>query len=1000
MLNFSGQVKRRNINLGSKNKSNTREDILLKAERERAKRAEERKMLNAALVIESSIRRHLTCKKLFSGGQPGELPPVLSGDTNLAYHLFPAYGARLLTYVDGVTLRGLLENSSKVLASYPGKLVNLQVTRTLQRLEDDFLVDYLLDALNMDYLDAESFIRDGLCNFLKGTKTLSDQNCSRICRVLQQLQVTEPATSDVIRPLYSLDCSEALLTANQNLDQPATSTIPTFSLLQRLASRSLYPGNTETLPMEQTEKLSEPVSTVEFLNLCYLLSNHRTPNRMMITALTNTITRINLQSDPITPTQLAAYQPYITTIYHSKVLLDNILGNVTATDEQRLDLTAIETLLQISELEPISQKHNLLVVMLTNVSFRQRIFDGLLSLEGTALYIATEMMNLYFMMVSDTELFYDGELGAVKGKGNTGLVSRETLCKFTERLKQFVFKELWEGKLLRDVDTVGVPNDGKSKFKVLDIAIDLLRRIYLRDSRVHFCSVQEVDKRIRSGNNNSNDVPRFWESRDEQFLKCNLYKLLDQFNEAYKERYNSLKLEGFSNIQKKMKGQPLKLEILNEKRDEWLRVNGQRAVRKLEILLRVPFFIPFEQRVDMFYTLVALDKQELNINNDINPWEFMILPWGPPASFNRQSSVISREHILEDAMKAYGNIGERFKTKLSVTFVNEFGPEEGIDGGGVTKEFLTSVSEEGFKDEKYGLFQTNEQYELYPRPTRDFPKLRMLEFMGKVVGKCLYDQVLIDVRFADFFLKKLLNYPQAFQCTFDDLNSLDSTLYSNLTKLLSMNEEELESLDLYFETPLVVQEPNSSGNNRITTDELIPGGRNVRVTKQNVLQYVLQVADYKLNKSLLEPTVWFHRGISELIAPIWIEMFNSVELQMLISGGTRAFDVTDLRTHTEYGGYEETDTTIRYFWELLNEMTVEQKCQFLKFVTSVPQAPLRGFVTLEPKFGIRNAGQDLSRLPTSSTCVNLLKLPDYRDKQLLREKLLYAINSGARFDLS
>ena len=1000
MLNFSGQVKRRNINLGSKTKPKTRDDILLNAERERAKRAEERKMLNAVLVIESNIRRHLTCKKLFLGSQPAELPPILSGDASLAYHLFPAYGARLLTYVDKTILKELLKNSCEVLANYPGNLVNLQVIRTLQKLEDDSLVDFLLNALNMDRLDAESFVRDGLCNFLQGTKALSDQNCSQICRILQRLQQTELAASDIIRPLYSLDCSDALLTANQTSGQSETSTIPTFSLLQRLASRSLYPGNTETLPIGHIERTLEPVSTVEFLNLCYLLSKHRTPNRMMITALTNTITRINLQSDPITPTQLAAYQPYITTIYHSKALLDNILYNTTATDEDYLDLTAIETLLQISELEPISQKHDLLVIMLTNVQFRQKIFGDLLSLEGTALYIATEMMNLYFMMVSDTELFYDGELGAVKGKGNTGLVSRETLCKFTEMLKQFVFKELWEGKMFRDVDTIETPNEKKkNNFKVLDIAIDLLRRIYLRDSRVHFCSVSEVSKRTNGGGN-SNDVPRFWESRDEHFLKCNLYKLLDLFNEAYKERYNTLKLEGFSSLQKKMKGQPLKLQILNEKRDEWLKVNGQRAVRKLEILLRVPFFIPFEQRVDMFYTLVALDKQELNINNDINPWEFMILPWGPPASFNRQSSVISREHILEDAMKAYGNIGEKFKTKLSVTFVNEFGPEEGIDGGGVTKEFLTSVSEEGFKDEKYGLFQTNEQYELYPRPTRDFPKLRMLEFMGKVVGKCLYDQVLIDVRFADFFLKKLLNYPQAFQCTFDDLNSLDSTLYTNLTKLLSMSEEELESLDLYFETPKVVQDSNSSGNNRITTDELIPGGRNVKVTKQNVLQYVLKVADYKLNKSLLEPTVWFHRGISELIAPIWIEMFNSVELQMLISGGTRAFDVTDLRNHTEYGGYEETDTTIRYFWELLNEMTEEQKCQFLKFVTSVPQAPLRGFVSLEPKFGIRNAGQDLSRLPTSSTCVNLLKLPDYRDKQLLREKLLYAINSGARFDLS
>jgi len=32
--------------------------------------------------------------------------------------------------------------------------------------------------------------------------------------------------------------------------------------------------------------------------------------------------------------------------------------------------------------------------------------------------------------------------------------------------------------------------------------------------------------------------------------------------------------------------------------------------------------------------------------------------------------------------------------------------------------------------------------------------------------------------------------------------------------------------------------------------------------------------------------------------------------------------------------------------------------------------------------------------------VNLLKLPDYQNKQLLKEKLLYAINAGAGFDLS
>jgi ubiquitin-protein ligase E3 C len=53
-----------------------------------------------------------------------------------------------------------------------------------------------------------------------------------------------------------------------------------------------------------------------------------------------------------------------------------------------------------------------------------------------------------------------------------------------------------------------------------------------------------------------------------------------------------------------------------------------------------------------------------------------------------------------------------------------------------------------------------------------------------------------------------------------------------------------------------------------------------------------------------------------------------------------------------------------------------------------------------PKFAIRDAGRDNERLPTASTCVNLLKLPMYTDERILKAKLLQAINSGAGFDLS
>ena len=54
---------------------------------------------------------------------------------------------------------------------------------------------------------------------------------------------------------------------------------------------------------------------------------------------------------------------------------------------------------------------------------------------------------------------------------------------------------------------------------------------------------------------------------------------------------------------------------------------------------------------------------------------------------------------------------------------------------------------------------------------------------------------------------------------------------------------------------------------------------------------------------------------------------------------------------------------------------------------------IRGFFTIRKK-------DPQNRLPTSSTCFNLLKLPNYQKKSTLREKLRYAVTSNTGFELS
>ena len=135
-------------------------------------------------------------------------------------------------------------------------------------------------------------------------------------------------------------------------------------------------------------------------------------------------------------------------------------------------------------------------------------------------------------------------------------------------------------------------------------------------------------------------------------------------------------------------------------------------------------------------------------------------------------------------------------------------------------------------------------------------------------------------------------------------------------------------------------------------------------------------------------------------------MFNQSELQRLVGGDSSEIDIEDLRRNTVYGGVyvigddNEEHPTIKLFWKVMKGFTDTQRRDVLKYVSSTPRAPLLGFSQLKPKFSIRDAGRDESRLPSTSTCVNLLKLPQYTSEAIMRDKLLYAITSGAGFDLS
>lgn len=209
-------------------------------------------------------------------------------------------------------------------------------------------------------------------------------------------------------------------------------------------------------------------------------------------------------------------------------------------------------------------------------------------------------------------------------------------------------------------------------------------------------------------------------------------------------------------------------------------------------------------------------------------------------------------------------------------------------------------------------------------------------------------------------------------------------------------------------TDTISQYSRSGGqpNTKTITRELRPSGSEISVTNENRLVYISYVARHRLQIQPHLQTSAFLRGLGAIISPSWLSMFNQTELQTLVGGDSSEIDVADLRRNTLYGGVytigddNQEHPCVQFFWEAMQSFSDSDRRKVLKFVTSTPRAPLLGFDQLNPRFSIRDSGNDQTRLPSTSTCVNLLKLPIYSSVDTLRDRLLYSINAGAGFNLS
>ncbi|XP_064396022.1 E3 ubiquitin-protein ligase HACE1-like [Halichondria panicea] len=416
------------------------------------------------------------------------------------------------------------------------------------------------------------------------------------------------------------------------------------------------------------------------------------------------------------------------------------------------------------------------------------------------------------------------------------------------------------------------------------------------------------------------------------------------------------------------------LKVLLARNPQLIFAHFHFLLEEMELMQRFVHIIhaqPFDDRKNWFYENLHKEKPpstEINMNPENNLIE------------------VERDNIFNTSCQRISDAPiHSLKKELYIQFVGEAGM-----GSGVMREWFDNLSQEVLNPD-YALFtQSADGATFQPNSLSDVnpDHLSYFRFAGRLMGLALYHKQLLNVYFTRSFYKHILDVPVSYR----DVESIDPEYANNLQWIL---DHEIDSLGL--ELTFSVETDVFGATEQI---ELKPGGSGITVTDENKRDYVQLVTEMRMTQAIGRQIQSFLDGFYEVIPLELISLFDEYELELLISG-LPDIDVTDWEKNTEYSsGYEADSPVIQWFWEIVKGYDKKELAILLQFATGSSRVPLGGFASLVgatglTKFTITRLDYTPSRLPMASTCFNLLKLPEYPSKQLLKDRLNIALTCGS-----
>jgi hypothetical protein len=361
---------------------------------------------------------------------------------------------------------------------------------------------------------------------------------------------------------------------------------------------------------------------------------------------------------------------------------------------------------------------------------------------------------------------------------------------------------------------------------------------------------------------------------------------------------------------------------------------------------------------------------------------------------------VDRQNLIETTLQELREGRADLKKPLRVKFKGE----EGVDEGGVQKEFFQLITRALFVDPElsehtFDMWEYDTDTRLFWFNKDSYTSNVEFELLGTILGLAIYNSVILDIRFPRVVYQKLCGVKPSFE----DFREAFPALARSFERLLDFDGDVEATFGSTFSL-----EYESFG--AVRTVELKPGGKDVPLTADNRVEYVDLYMDYVLNRSVETKFRAFQAGFDHVVGDSALgdaadrggigsvfEMLRPEELELLVVGSPD-LDFAALEANCHYdSGFDAGSATVRHFWEVVHAMTVEEQKRLLAFSTGSDRVPLGGLGSM--RFTISRHGPNSDRLPTAHTCFNHLLLPDYEDKEKLERLLKIAIRNSEGFGM-